>query len=56
MATAKKALIKKSAAKKANPAKAAKKAGTPEWNTIHIFGYGETQIIGSTHSVKVANT
>lgn len=26
---------------------------TPTWNTIHIFGYGETQIIGKDLNKKV---
>jgi hypothetical protein len=26
---------------------------TPQWNTLHIFGYGETQLIGDTYNIKV---
>lgn len=26
---------------------------TPTWNTIHIFGYGETQVISDTTNKKV---
>ena len=50
-ATVKKAAVKKPVAKKTGP-----KADVPGWSTIHIFGYGETQIIGKEHNGKVANT
>ncbi len=62
MATAKKAASKKASNPKAkkvaikSPAKkAVVKTTALAWNTIHIFGYGESQIIGSKANGIVAN-
>jgi hypothetical protein len=35
---------------------AKKKTTSPTWNTIHIFGYGETQVISGTLNKKVASS
>lgn len=46
-------------AKKAPVKKATTKATTntaPIWNTIHIFGYGESQVIGKEKNGKVPNS
>jgi hypothetical protein len=66
-APVKNAPIKKAAATRAKAAPVAKKAAKPAaqkapvaapraWDTIHIFGYGETQLIGSTANGKIANS
>ena len=31
-------------------------ATTTEWSTLHIFGYGETQLIGADFNKKVPST
>jgi hypothetical protein len=41
--------------KKATTTKA-DNANLPVWNTIHIFGYGETQIVSKDHNGKAANS
>jgi hypothetical protein len=70
MPAPKKAPAKKSVAKTATPSKKAapvakksavtkkstpQKTEAPTWSTIHIFGYGESQVIGHGTNGKVAN-
>ena len=51
-----KAALKTVATKKiATTAKAAPKVDIPAWNAVHVFGYGETQIVGRDINGKIAN-
>ena len=49
--------VKKAATKKATTlaTKSAPKTEAPAWNTIHVFGYGESQVIGSKANGKAPN-
>jgi hypothetical protein len=51
MATTKKESVQKNAAPKAQM-----EVEAAVWNTIHIFGNGETQVIGLKHNGKIASS
>ena len=50
------AITKKQPLKKATASKKQPKAKTPVWSTIHIFGYGESQVMGINLNRKTANS
>ena len=58
MPVTKKSPAKKSPTKKTATKRTTRKAApvaTPAWNTIHIFGYGESQVIGDKANGKTPN-
>ena len=55
MAVAKRPVKKVATPKTKTVSKHKGKTEAPAWNTIHIFGYGESQVIGNEANGKVAN-